>query len=76
MTQSGPSTGSCVPSTRLPPYGRPTELAWCQAIVGAVSARAVASSPRCRVSRPGGSPIVVRSATGRPVPTRNVSEGG
>ena len=27
VTQSGPSTGSWVPSIRLPSYGRPTEVA-------------------------------------------------
>ncbi len=27
VTQAGPSTGSWVPSIRLPPYGRPTEVA-------------------------------------------------
>ena len=27
VTQFGPSTGSCVPSIRLPPYGSPTEVA-------------------------------------------------
>jgi hypothetical protein len=47
------------------------------AIVGAVSAiEALSRRLEAAVSRPGGGPIVVPSATGTPVPTRNVSEGG
>ena len=73
VTQSGPSSGSCVPSARLPDHGRPVETAWCHAIVGAVSA-CVALSRRfdAAASRPGGGPIVValRHGKARPDPER------
>ena len=38
VTQSGPLTGSCVPPIRLPPYGSPTDVAWCHSILGAALA--------------------------------------
>src|ERR1041385_7340021 len=40
VTQFGPSMGSCVPSTRLPLHGSPTDVARCQSIFGIAAARA------------------------------------
>ena len=44
VTQSGPSTGSCVPSTRRPEYGRPTDVAWCHSTFASSDARASSCS--------------------------------
>ncbi len=75
VTQSGPSTGSCVPSTRRPEYGRPTEVARCHSTgansVSRASVRAAGVREEAPWRRTGASGTSERAPS-----SRNVRLGG